>query len=548
MSDATTGRTPEASDPAAGETQTPQRSSEGDWSPRATVLTALAVVGVVGILAVGPTAGITASQLPAALPVSRLQLPSGQIDAATRIREVPVGLAKGTRIRSVTDVRPYAVRLMGPVAAERLLALIEAPQDGDYSGWIWDYPYRYGDVETVLHPVPQVQFIREGAALGAALLLLAANVDLPYELTGRASRIAFAVLDRARSGGDCDAQLNLLALVASASDTDRYAVDLEVQNAERACPGDPTPQWLAIKSASSWPFGEPDLAELSQEDIQWVRDGEAAATDFVHKFPHDPGVLATLGDAYLTTGQWLAEAQPFSSRKAFRDADTIFGRLQGGAEVLAGQLGAARAQLSLEPSEGSSVDLATRAAETSSRPGRALQVAVSAAERAHRFDEASALAKRLAALGTSAFPDPTAVIPLVTPLSLGSERLTTLRVSLLEGGEGGEGGAVVVDEGFIPAYRRAGGLTDSAEACPDWVWRRDALLAGRAAAASQAWPAEFVPVGSPGVRDYCPDGARLKRQIDSRLSGTLPSYQEDEGDMGPEDEGDVGGEDEGDWA
>ena len=116
---------------------------------------------------------------------------------------------------------------------------------------------------------------------------------------------------------------------------------------------------------------------------------------------------------------------------------------------------------------------------------------------------------------------PGAVIPLGQPLSLGSDRLVPVGYSLLDTGIGGEG--VVVDEGFIPTFRKADDLTETWESCPDWVWRRDALVAGDARSAASAWPDEFTPSDPANAFGFCPDGSRLKALVDTELDGALPT-------------------------
>jgi hypothetical protein len=52
------------------------------------------------------------------------------------------------------------------------------------------------------------------------------------------------VLDRARAGGDCAPQLDLLLLVAADANAHDPIVAAEGARALRACPGDATPGWL----------------------------------------------------------------------------------------------------------------------------------------------------------------------------------------------------------------------------------------------------------------------------------------------------------------
>ncbi|GAA4404818.1 hypothetical protein GCM10023168_17910 [Fodinibacter luteus] len=500
-----------------------------DTAPRSvvartgTVLVAAVLLGLVVVLAIAPAAALTASRLPQPLTAAQPDLPGDDLAPSTGIRTVPVGLPPGALVRTVQDVRPHAVDALGPEAADRLLAFLDAPADG--FGWpsvgevTNEYPYRFSAVDELLDGVDPARLGQGGATLGAALFLLAAQPETSG-LDENAVRLAFAVLHRARAGGGCDAQLNLLALVASDAEVPDDAVDGERLAAEQACPGDPTPGWLSVQRALPSSLWLPEDTTTSALFVALFEEAEAKALALVRAHPRDPGVLATLGEVYLTTGMNLATPQPFTSRRAFRDADAVFARLLDTDETPTARLGAARAQLGLARPE-AAARLAVAAADGPSHPARALQVAIAAEESSGRFREASAIGRRFAALGTAAFPEATAIVPLDPPLSLGWDVLTPARISLLGYGEGG-GGGVVADEGFVPTFRDAPGLTDTAPSCPDWVWRRDALVAGDAAAAAQGWPEEFDDLDRSISGGACPDGARLRQQLDTELAGVLP--------------------------
>ena len=529
----TVSNEPQATDPAVPEAVASPDAAPADEPPppparvrRATVLAVLVCLGVVGVLALAPVAALTASRLPEPLVAARLRLPAGELEATTRIRAVPVGLPEGTVISTVEDLRPYAVQALGPAPGQSLLDLLsflESPPEGVYpsvSPVGYDYPYHYAQVDEVLDGVPQARVEEGGAALGAALTLFAVDPDLPDLVADGAARAGFAVLDRARSGGGCDAQLNLLTLVASGVEIDGDVVRREAATAMRTCPDDPTPGWLEAQHVLQNLSGDSDGTRIEGFRMRQLEAADDVANDFARRFPSDPGALATLGDMYLAKGKFLSLAQPFTSRRAFEDAATVFARVQTAAESTAGRIGAARAQLGLSRPE-PAARLAAAVAESSPRPGRALQLAVSAQERGHHFDTASTLARRLAGLGAAAFPERTSLIPLGPPLSLGTDRLTPAEVALNDPGAGG--GGVVVDEGFVPVSREVAGLTDTAQRCPEWVWRRDALLSGNAAAAAEGWPAEFVPAEPGTSPSDCPEGELLQRQVDAAVDGTLPT-------------------------
>ncbi len=499
---------------------------------RGHVLAALAALGVVVVLALGPAAALAASRVPLPAPqpslatsTSRLQLPQGPIEQESGIREVPVGLPRGTRIRSVADVRPYAVEALGPDGADRLLALLPSPgAEADREPLqpsTFDYPYRFVAVDEVVADVPTDQLERHGAALGGALLLLAAEPEVPFEVADDAARVAFAVLDRARRAPRCEPQLNMFVLVASDPELGPDTVQAELRRTQQVCPQDQTPGWLAAqRTLKAAVAHEPDVTEVSESQVSRLEAAVSGAAEFVRRFPRDPGALSTLGDAYLIMGQELTVAQPFTAREAFQDAATVFERLRPGEDTVGTLMGAARAQLGLARAP-SAAQLATRAVEDSGSPGLALQLAVTTEEKAREFDRASAHAKRLASLGPRAFPAPTAIAPLGPPLSWGSDSLAPLTVRLIGGGQGD--GAVVSDEGFIPTFRKADDLTETWESCPDWVWRRDALVAGDARSAASAWPDEFSPSDPANAFGFCPDGSRLKALVDTELDGALPT-------------------------
>ena len=121
------------------------------------------------------------------------------------LRDLPVGLRPGAPPRRLEDARASAVALLGARGAQRLLAQIDTPRFR-FAQDRTAYPYRYPGVDAVLAALPARLSRAQVAAatdLGARLMLL------------RSGPAAFAVLDRARAGGDCAPQLNLLLLVAS---------------------------------------------------------------------------------------------------------------------------------------------------------------------------------------------------------------------------------------------------------------------------------------------------------------------------------------------
>ena len=495
-------------------------------------MTAGAALGVVGLLAIAPAAALTASALPQPLAASTVEVPSATLEEVTRIRQVPVGLPKGTVIGSLDDVRPFAVAAIGPEGADRLIALLTPAADGytypDLDPSLETYPYRFGEVDRILDGVPEDRLALDGTSLGAALTMLAVSPD-SGTLDFSAGRLAFSVLDHAReAGGGCDAQLNLLALVASDPEIGDGSLRGEADRTARACPGDPTGGWLASQHWIHQVSGEFDGTDLDDVELAPILRARKAVAALVAAFPRDPGVLATLGDARLVEGEYLGLAQPFTSRRAYQDAAEVFGRLlRAGSETAAARLGAARAALGLRrPAE--AAPLATAVAKESSWPAAALQVAALAQERARQFGAAVTTARQLDTLGTRAYPPPTAVIPVGDPLSIGFDTLTRASVDLLGGGQGG--GGVVADEGFVPVFRPAYGLTTTDLDCPDWLWRRDALLSGdtnQVALAVRDWPDEFASIDPPSHGSGCPGGDLVKLQLDHTMGQALPDDMEE---------------------
>ena len=382
-----------------------------------------------------------------------------------------------------------------------------------------DYPFRYPRVDAVLDEAPTAQLDGHGGALGAALLRLAASPTVDDGTAASASRLAFAVLDRVRAGGACEPQLDLLALVAADPDLSGDDVDRELTRARQACPDDPTPGWLATQRTLHLLTQDATSTEADGQDLANLAAARDRAAALVRDYPHDPGALATLGDVLLTTGRQLAVSRPFTARRAYQDAETVFARIRQDRDEPWARLGAARAALGLGRAA-EAADLATGVAEGSDRPARALQVAVSAQEQARRFDRAAALARRSADLGAGGFPGATALVPLGAPLSLGFDTMTPLATSLFHL-PATDGGAVVSDFGFVPIFRAQEGLTDAAPHCPQWTWRRDAFLAGDAAAAAEGL-AGGVPRHRPHVRRGVP-GRRAAQAADRRPAGGGPA-------------------------
>jgi tetratricopeptide (TPR) repeat protein len=497
----------------------PPRGARGAWAPW---LLGGVVAGVVGLLALAPVSAVVASAIPEPLPAPTAPAQNETLQATSRIRIVPAGLPESASIESVDDVRPYAVAALGPAGADRLLSLVVSPwplepaMPTDASTSL--YPFSYPPLEAVLSDAQEPAFSQAGAALGAALMLVADVEEAPDGVSTNAPRVAFGVLDRARQASGCDAQTNLLAIVAATPQVERRIVWGEVVRAQALCSEDPTPGWLWTQRLLGDGLDADATTVASPSDLAALESAKQAALDLVRAFPADPGAWIGLGEVYLTTGDTLAVAQPFTAQHAYQEAAKAFHRVRGTEEAAAGGLGAARAELGLGRAP-EAADMATDAAEHLQKPGRALQLGLTANERAGQFSLAAAVAHTLAEAGPGAFPRRRAVIPLRDPLAWRSEVLIRVHYSLVDGGIGGPG--LVADEGFIPAYREADDLTDDAGGCPEWGERRALFLAGDAPAAARGWPAEFTPIDWADGDSFCPDGEALRSVIDAPSPSVL---------------------------
>ncbi|MFQ6170944.1 hypothetical protein ACK8HX_05000 [Oryzobacter sp. R7] len=491
----------------------PRRVPTSRW-PRA--LGGLVVAGVVGLLALAPVSAVVASNLPQPIVAAPSDPRVGDVRPTSRIRAVPVGLPEAAVVRTLEDVRPIATAALGAEAADEILAVVADP-DVSVAGAgpdpsVWSYPYRFPRADAVVERADPEALAAHGGELGAALMVVAADPAAPYAVPEDAARLAFAVLDAARGDGACDPQLDLLTLVASGPEIGPEIVDSETRRTQLACPGDPTPGWLAVQRALNEMSGEDDLTRLVEFDVDRLATARRWAEDLVARFPDDPGAVAALGDVHLTRGRYLAVPQPFSSRHAYDDARGLFARIRATGDRLAGGLGLARAELGLGRAA-EAARLALEVAQGQSRPGRALQVAVRAEERDRRFARAAATASRLADLGPAALPVDGSFIPIAHPLTWGADRMRPVAFYILAAGMGG--GGLVGDEGFVPRYRPTAGITDEAEFCPQWSARRAAWLAGDENVAAEGWPDDFDAIAPSDFGGTCPDPEPLKRLIDN---------------------------------
>jgi tetratricopeptide (TPR) repeat protein len=431
------------------------------------------------------------------------------------VRDLPAGPPESLEVTGPAGLRPLAEQALGAPGTDELLRIL---RDDSFDGELVEtavqdepgsaaYPYLYPAMDRLLDSAPEGGRTAAGAALGAGLARLTL---LPEpERPGNAAAAAYAVLDRARAGGDCAAQLNLLLLVAADAQPRDGVVEQEAARARVACPDDPTPGWLEGQYLSQRAGVDPHHAagDSLPADIS-TRAAEVLA-DLVDDFPASAGAWSAYADDRLRFAQRVSDSQPFTARHAFEDALTAYrraDRLAGGTDTQPGQ---ARALVGLgEP------DRAVALLEptvTGDRPGVRLQVLLQADEEARDFAAAEAVARRLDRLGLAAFVQGPPAFPVPggatqTAEPVGTDRLAALTaVSLQPSPEAGGNGALVVDASFVPEFREESGMTGSEVDCPDWAWRRDAVLAGRAAEALEGWPQD-VSLWFDGIRprDSCP--------------------------------------------
>jgi hypothetical protein len=178
------------------------------------------------------------------------------------------------------------------------------------------------------------------------------------------------VLDRTRSSGGCDGQLDLLLLVAGDDFTTTRILADEQRRTVAACANEPTPDWIV---------GQAQMRDLqltftprpSLTDDKTRRGLAAAISTFqalTERFPRDTAAVTGLGDAYLRAGLRLLYSEPFTARHDLRLAMAQYNRaavLGAGHDA---DLGRARALVGLGESK-RAVPIASQIVATSPRPG-----------------------------------------------------------------------------------------------------------------------------------------------------------------------------------
>jgi tetratricopeptide (TPR) repeat protein len=519
----------------------PERASEKPAAARrrgrsAVVALSLVLAGLVLVLGFGPAARLAALGLPR-LPPGPGREVAGSHQEATAVRDVPVGLPRGARIRTLADVLRYAEAALGPSGAPAFLAELRSSSlaasfpAGYLSGHL-EYPYRYPALDTMLDKAPPASLASGATALGAALTVLAAQPSADASVTN-AGRAAYSVLNRARADGGCAPQLDLFLLVAADENTSQDILRREEQRTQSACPHDPTPGWLLGQSQlrglplSASASSVLPAASVKALALTALHSAIAAFRHLAAAYPGDTGVLTGLGDAYLRAGTHLRLTQPFTARQDLRSAMEVYHRVSALGDARDAAPGLARALIALgEPAEAAQVlRPLTRA---SAFPGPSLEMLIAADEAVHDFRAAETAARHLDRLGTQAYPHGDALFPesagdgidalddATLPLSFGAGRLTTLSTTLVF--SGGAGGSVQ-DLSFIPRYRDDQGVTGTQPSCASWTWRRDAIINGQPAEALAGWPArsQFSSVRFAHVA--CPLAYDLRLIAQAEVSG-----------------------------
>lgn len=312
------------------------------------VAVALGAIGLAAVLGLGPVSHLATAE-PPALDGSSTSVSDGQIhgDTAPTVQDLPMGLRDGTNIRTAEDIQPYAVAALGVSGADRFMTVLRSPEDlaivfEDDDDVTERYPYQHLTLDPILDASLSRSSAVEAAALGAALTLLAARPDEGVD----SAPAAFAVLLRAARAGSCPAQLNLLLLLAADVNTTPAILAAEQQQANAACPGDPTADWLVGQRQLRY---DPVAPPSSDGELRSTRtpDGVATMQQLVARNPTSVAALTGLGDAYLSAAMYLADSQPFSARNFFWQArDAYDSAVQHGGRQAAAP-GLARALIGL---------------------------------------------------------------------------------------------------------------------------------------------------------------------------------------------------------
>lgn len=485
--------------------------------PRAmTAVDVCVLLGVVVVVLLTPAAALIARAEPVApaLDVAARPLPADRSDST--LRDLPAGLPDDFAPAGVSSLRPIATPALGDAGARALDDILNSGrplqdtsvQDADGSA---RYPYRYPAMTRLLDAAPDHGSGPSAVRLGAALMVMAADPASDENFVHlNAAAAAFAVLERARAGGDCAAQVNLLLLVASDAMPRDEPVYEEARRAEQACPADPTPVWLLGQYLSQRAVREILADPGSSIRPDALRRADAASARLAQLFPGSVPALTGRADNNLRAGLRMIQAQPFTARQRLRTAaeDYLTARdLDPDAAVP----GLARSLIVLGAPDRAG-EAVRQVWGRAAKPGPLMEILTVAEESARRFAEAERTARTLAARFATAYPGSSRLFPRpgtfedeqaldpTGPQSIGTGTHLPLTVNL-QTSPGGAGGSVD-DLSFIPAYRN-GPATGSDPNCPELGWRRNAILARHAGAALSGLPADPDAFGTSGPGSYC---------------------------------------------
>ena len=132
-----------------------------------------------------------------------------------------------------------------------------------------------------------------------------------------AAPLAFAILDRARAGGDCLPQLNLAFLLSTHERPLDAETAAEFGKAARSCPDDPTPLWL-LGQFQSQRASSQSMWRIPTCGRRRRRSCRCSATfRLERRFPGSAAGWSGEADAELRAAYQLVERQPFSARSRF---------------------------------------------------------------------------------------------------------------------------------------------------------------------------------------------------------------------------------------
>ena len=474
----------------------------------------MTVLGVTVLLAVPWAAQVAGARLPVE-PSSGpfVDRPVG-MDSSPAVRALPVFVSETNRVVPASALDRLLDVLRPVMSAEDARVVVDATRAnvsvleyirGGAEATIGSvyradarYPYEYEHLDDFLdRALPDALSKDDARAMNdaAALLILVAGAE-KYE---PAAPTAFALLRRAREGGDCEPQLNLAMLVASEGVTRTPVVRGELQRAVDACPHDPTPLWLLGQYDSMRVFHPPGkLAPVVPREApveRMLRSFEVLR----QRFPGSHAGWSGEADAQLRLAYAAGTFQPFTARSRFQRARALYEQAKqvdddpgldvGLARALSGiarhddAAAATRRAVSLRPRD---IALHIRLVDVLERASLFAAAARAAGEAKSTDDQTDGTQLIPGLVHQEPIPDGVADADAAGLLSWGLGRIRPLSVQLTPASAGADG-AVVLDRSFIPTYRNRP-ETDHNAWCLDWSRRRDLLLAGRPAEVLEGFP------------------------------------------------------------